>query len=143
MWRQVSYSQFPIAPSPAFPTGYTAKRPIVQVDLLTGTDRFSCFGIVDSGADLCTFPLSFALQLGLDPLTARSATSSGLGSTNVPTYYWDIKIDLQGIITFNVYAGFTEGLEAWGLGLLGQSGFFDRFPISFDYRKDKFEIFIP
>ncbi len=143
MWRQISYSQFPIAPSSAFPNGYIAKRPILQIDLLSGANRFSCFGLVDSGADHCTFPLSFALQLGLDPLTAKSATSSGLGSTNVPTYYWTIKIDVQNITTFDVYAGFTEGLEAWGLGLLGQFGFFDRFPISFDCRNDSYQIFIP
>ena len=143
MWRQVDYSRFNIGPSPAFPNGYTANRPILRVDLLSGPNRFNCFGIVDSGADFCTFPLSFALQLGLDPLTGKSSTSSGLGRVNVPTYYWNVQIDLQGITTFDVYAGFTEGLETWGVGLLGQSGFFDRFPMSFDLKNGLFHIDIP
>ncbi len=143
MWRQFKYSQFMFEPSPAFPDGHIASRPILRVDLLSGTQRFDCFAIIDSGADFCTFPLSFATELGLDSLVAKPSSSSGLGSVNVPTYYWNIRIELQKLVTFDVYAGFTEGLDAWGVGLLGQSGFFDRFPASFDLRNGLFQIDIP
>lgn len=47
------------------------------------------------------------------------------------------------MITFDVYAGFTAGLEALGIGLLGQAGFFDRFPTRFDLRDGTFSIDIP
>jgi len=130
-------------PSPAFPDGHVASRPILEVDLLSGTQRFDCFAIVDSGADFCTFSLSFATQLGLDPLMAERSSSSGLGSANVPTYFWNIRIEVQKLVTFDVYAGFTRGLDAFGVGLLGQSGFFDRFPTSFDLRNGLFQIDIP
>lgn len=33
-----------------------------------GDLRLPCFGIVDSGADFCAFPMSFAYTLGLNPL---------------------------------------------------------------------------
>src|SRR5216684_4035818 len=140
MWRPFKYSKFTFEPSPAFPDGYVACRPILQVDLLSGTRQFNCFTIVDSGADFCTFPLSFGIKPGLDPLTAKRSLSSGLGSANVPTYYWNIRIELQKLVTFDVYAGFTEGLDAWGIGLLGQSGFFDRFSTRFDLKHGLFQI---
>jgi|HubBroStandDraft_1064217.scaffolds.fasta_scaffold259658_1 hypothetical protein len=70
-------------------------------------------------------------HLGLDPIPATVALTSGLGSTNVPTYFAAISIDLQGIVEFPVYAGFTAGLEKLGYGLLGQTGFFDRFNVGF------------
>ena len=140
MWRKISYQRFGCAPSAAFPNGHMAPRPMLRVDLLNGSNRFGCFGIVDSGADFCTFPLSFAIQLGLDPLTANSSISTGLGNSSVPTYYWNIKLDLQGLTTLDVYAGFTTGLESYGLGLLGQTGFFDRFPVAFDLKNGIFMI---
>ena len=44
---------------------------------------------------------------------------------------------MQGVIKFPVYADFTTGLDPWGLGLLGQVGFFDRFNIGFRLGPDK------
>jgi hypothetical protein len=95
---------------------------------------------VDCGADNCAFPLSFTKALGLDPLAAPHEGTSGVGSYNVPTYFWNLEIDLQGLTRFPVFAGFTPGLDQLGLGLLGQSGFFDRFNISFNLRQGIFEI---
>ena len=39
-----------------------------------------------------------------------------------------------------VYAGFTVGLDNVGLGLLGQSGFFDRVNVCFHHRSGIFAI---
>jgi hypothetical protein len=51
-----------------------------------------------------------------------------------------VEIDLQGIFRFPVYAGFTSGLDDIGLGLLGQSGFFDRFNVHFKLAERIYEI---
>jgi hypothetical protein len=69
--------------------------------------------------------------LGLDPLAAPIELTSGVGSSNLPTHFANISIDMQGIIEFPLYAGFTTGLDHLGYGLLGQNGFFDRFNVSF------------
>jgi hypothetical protein len=37
-------------------------------------------------------------------------------------------------------AGFTEGLESVGLGLLGQTGFFDQFTVTFNHRAGVFHV---
>jgi hypothetical protein len=73
--------------------------------------------------------------LGLDPLAAPVDMTSGVGSTNIPTHFTNVTIDLQGVVQFPVYAGFTTGMNELGMGLLGQAGFFARFKITFDYRK--------
>jgi hypothetical protein len=77
--------------------------------------------------------------LGLDPLAAPVDMTSGLGSTNVPTHFVDVTLDF-GPTQFSVYAGFTTGMDQIGIGLLGQSGFFDRHKITFDYKSKLFTI---
>ncbi|HEX4544061.1 MAG TPA: aspartyl protease family protein [Candidatus Acidoferrum sp.] len=95
--------------------------------------RQSCYAIVDSGADHCIFPRSFMQPLGLDPLATPVDMTSGVGSTNLPTHFAHVTLDLQGLAQFSVYAGFTTGMDRFGIGLLGQTGFFERFKIRFDY----------
>jgi hypothetical protein len=77
--------------------------------------------------------------LGLDPLAAPVDMTSGVGSTNVPTHFVDVTLDF-GPTQFSVYAGFTTGLDQIGIGLLGQSGFFDRHKVTFDYQNKLFTV---
>jgi len=69
--------------------------------------------------------------LGLDPLICPTEMTAGVGSNNVPTHYSDLLIDLQGLVQYQAYVGFTTGLDQFGVGLLGQVGFFDRFHVHF------------
>jgi hypothetical protein len=59
--------------------------------------------------------------------------ASGVGASDMPTHYADVSIALHGVETFPARAGFTEGLDDWGLGLLGHLDFFERFRVFFDY----------
>jgi hypothetical protein len=100
--------------------------------------------MVDSGADQCAFPLSFSFALGINPFLGPSEFIGGVGSSAIPAYFWDIVIDLQGLTQFPLRVAFTEGLNPWGIGLLGQDGFFNRFKVSFDLLKTStFTIEIP
>ena len=127
------YSEYQGPPSPAFATGRLARRPVLRITLRNGNNHISCYTIVDSGADDCVFPRSFMQPLGLDPLTAPTEMTSGVGNPSVATHYSTVTIDLQGQMSFPVYAGFTTGMDHLGIGLLGQAGFFERFKITFDY----------
>lgn len=53
------------------------------------------------------------------------------GSESNVTYYDHLKIDLGKGIVFSAYVGFTEGMDAMAIGLLGQDGFFDRYNVEF------------
>src|SRR5438477_13052937 len=97
---------------------------LLTTHLESGTNRLSCLSIIDSGADHCVFPLSFALQLGFDPLGIAPTMTNGVGDGGVPMYYWTVTIDL-GPVKIDVLAGFTEDMNSKGIGLLGQFGFVD------------------
>lgn len=137
----VPYSSQVIPPNPAFPTGRTAMRPVLVATLINGTQRLSCLTIVDSGADHCAFPRLFMQPLGLNALTAPSESTTGVGGS-VPSHFCNIEIDF-GVVRIPVYAGFTTGLDQVGVGLLGQTGFFDRFNITFRHSQGIFQVEIP
>lgn len=136
----IQYAEASLPPSPAFPKGRSAFRPILRMALIAGERRLSCYAVVDSGSDHCVFPRQFLRMLHLDSLAAPMETISGVASTGVPTHYFNVEIDLQGMVRFPVYAGFTSGLDDLGLGLLGQSGFFDRFNVHFKLAERTYQI---
>jgi hypothetical protein len=107
---------------------------------MTGGRRLSCHAIADSGSDHCVFPSQFLPLLNLGLRSAPMEKIAGVASTSVPTHFFNVEIDLQGIFRFPVYAGFTSGLDDIGLGLLGQSGFFDRFNVHFKLAERIYEI---
>lgn len=69
--------------------------------------------------------------------------TGGVGSVSNYTYYENVEIDLFIGAPFVVYAGFTDGLESQGFGLLGQRGFFESFPVYFNRKKNQFHIDVP
>src|SRR5258708_3777192 len=138
--QSLPFSVISIATSEPFPNGQTVRRPLLRATLRARTgSRLSCTVCVDSGADQCIFPLSYALALGLHPTTMKQQLTSGVGSAGNVTFYEEIEIAV-GMRVALARAGFTEGLEAIGLGLLGQTGFFDQFTVTFDHRAGVFHI---
>ena len=133
-----NYSIVPVQPSDAFPTRTSTNRPYLRVALIDGGRDFSCYAIVDSGADDCMFPSAFAAQLGLELTTGRPYLFSGAGSRGQLAYFFDIEIEIAGVQKYRLPVGFTQALDASRVGLLGQNGFFDRFDVSFLLRERKF-----
>jgi hypothetical protein len=126
------YVPFPITASDVHPQGATAHRPVALAKI-TASNGNSVRWIVmpDSGADDCLFPLSLAIMLKLDVLQLPKAMTGGVGSQTNTTYYDNLTIDMGSGIVFAAYAGFTQGMDSVGLGLLGQSGFFDTYLVEF------------
>jgi hypothetical protein len=141
-----SYTPFRFPPSDPFPDGHVTYRPLMIGRLREPTNGnfLTCVVLPDSGADHCVFPLSFLSVLGLDPLNLKMQMTGGVGSMANTTYYANITVEIPietGVsLVANVLAGFTAGLDAQGLGLLGQYGFFERFGITFDHRARVFHI---
>jgi hypothetical protein len=148
-----SYIACPLPATDAFPNGQTVYRPLVVSRLTAENGKtFLCVSEIDSGADQCVFPTSFAIALGLDPLTMKHQITGGVGSTGNVTHYANLKIevgnmtDVNGtmsfspLLTFDAYVGFLAGLEAQGIGLLGESGFFENYPVTLDHKNRVFHI---
>src|ERR1022692_2863853 len=100
--------------------------------------RLPCFGIVDSGADFCAFPMSFAHTLGLNPLNQTPSATFGAGSGGpAQTYHFDAVLEFPTLGAFPLRAGFMDSLNTLGFGLLGHSGFMDRLIVSFSALHDE------
>jgi hypothetical protein len=147
------YVELPLPPSDPFPNGTTVCRPLAIARLsATNGKTVTCVVWLDSGADSCVFPVSFAIALGLDPLTMKQQLTGGVGNSGNVTYYENLTIEVgqfasvngiqtfQTLISFVAYVGFTVGLEAQGIGLLGQAGFFENYSVTFDHKGRQFHI---
>jgi hypothetical protein len=96
---------------------------------------------VDSGADDCIFPASFGAQLGLDVPVGRHYPFGGAGGGGPQdAYFFDLQIAIQNVAKYHIPIGFTAALEDFGIGLLGQNGFFDRFRVGFNFKKGIFTL---
>jgi hypothetical protein len=102
----------------------------VQIALLEPnsprTKRFEV--VIDSGASRCMFHADFARFLGIDLARCPIEPTLGIsGSENV--YLHDVNLYIPGGVVA-IRDGFKEGLPV--AGLLGMSGFFEHFKITFD-----------
>jgi hypothetical protein len=136
----VSYTHVEIAPCPAFPNRRTTARPILPVILQNGGQEWSCYALVDSGADDVIFPASFAARLGFTLQRGAYYQFGGAGSANQPAWFFPLALNIGTAISMQAFVGFSPALESAGIGLLGQNGFFDRFRVEFDLQKNHFVI---
>ncbi|MGA3024737.1 MAG: hypothetical protein ABSF98_08225 [Bryobacteraceae bacterium] len=121
-----------------------------MVAMLTSTatgKSMTCLVQLDSGADQCVFPATFMGPLGLDLLKMKMQFTGGVGCQANPTYYETIHIKIvtppSTSLSFTLYAGFTPGLDAHGMGLMGQLGFFENCQVAFDLANKQFHIDVP
>lgn len=63
--------------------------------------------------------------------------TGGVGSSANVTYYDTVQVTIPLLggneLSFSTFAGFTQGMEGQGIGLLGQTGFFENFLVQFDH----------
>ena len=85
-------------------------------------------------------PASFAEKLGLNVREGKSYEFGGPGSIKQPAWFFEVTLTIGGFSPFSAPVGFTPALERNAIGILGQSGFFDRFIIAFDLRNGLFHI---
>ncbi|HEY4493237.1 MAG TPA: hypothetical protein VJB98_01300 [Candidatus Paceibacterota bacterium] len=116
------------------------KRPVVPVTLKNDGKKVKYYALIDSGADLPIFDASLCDLLGInlmsgDPIVFGGAESSR-GSL---AYVHNITLEIGSKIIKTKIA-FATNLADFGHGLLGQSGFFDKFVVKFNYSKGEIEI---
>jgi hypothetical protein len=118
---------------------------VLPVTLASGGMRCPGYAVVDSGADDCIFPASYAARIGLDLTAGRRYSFTGVGPTSQEAYFFDVRITIPGTsIDYPTSVGFTSALNRNSLGgLLGQNGFFDRFKINFDRARGLFTLDVP
>lgn len=141
-----AYTKDHLDPSEPFPAGQDVYRPLLKLHLSAPStgNRITLTAVVDSGADHCIFPLAVATALGFNPLTLKKNMTGGVGNAANTTFYAPARLEIPVIagasLVVDVYAGFCAGVDSLGMGLLGQSGFFDRFTVTLDHRRQTFHI---
>ena len=108
--------------------------------IANGQKAISIPMIADTGVDNCLLPLSLLKVLGLDPLKLEMRNTGGVGNSANETYFAEVQIDAGVNAPFTTLAGFTAGIEGFGVGLLGQSGFFENYRTTFSHATRKFHI---
>lgn len=124
------YTRFPALPSPAFPSRTHIDRPVLATRIeVGGIISPPFYSIIDSGADSCVFPSVIGQQVGINIYSGRAELSIGAAGGG-SAYYHPIQVHVridQQWAKFDCYAGFLDGLNQLGFGLLGHHGFFDLF----------------
>jgi len=120
------YKKFPDGKSGSF---YSVILPVNIALPTKSAPRSKRFGAcIDSGASTCLFHASIGRALGFEIEKGEVQETIGInGPSNV--YMHDVALYAPGGIIM-VRAGFSNELPI--LGLLGMSGFFDHFKITFD-----------
>lgn len=135
-----NYQAYPASPNKAFPNRRSALRPILNIKLLFNDKSVKYPVLLDSGADFCIFHAEIAADLlNLKVKNGKPLTFYGTGGEPQTAYFHKINIELGGF-DFDLYCGFSFDMKKLPYGILGQTGFFDRFRIEFDYSNKRIEL---
>ena len=134
------YKSFPIiTPSVAFPDRKAILRSIIPVELFYKDKSIRTLALIDSGADFCIFNREIEELLGLDKEGGKCEKFGGITGDKAMAFFHDLQISIGGQ-KFDINCGFSDGINKFGHGILGQKGFFDLFKVSFNYKKGEIEI---
>jgi predicted aspartyl protease len=116
------------------------RLPLLQVRLSSGTNRSDVVGLVDTGATDCLFDRDVADALGITLADSDIQREYfGVGGQSVFGHIHLIRFQIQGFSEWvKIEVGFIDAKLPYQL--LGQSGFFDNYEISFQRYRGRFEI---
>ena len=112
-----------------------ASLPIVATNPHTGKS-ISVYGIIDTGADECAFPASFAEILGHN-LQAGQEKEIRTGNGTTIAYSHTVSMDIEGYVVKNVLIDFLPNLH---VVLLGVKSFLNNFSLKIDYPNQVFSL---
>lgn len=126
------YVKYLVTPESVKPAQY-ACRPVIPVKLSIGGTIIIFDGLIDSGADECTFPAWVLKTLGYDVYTGEKRIFKGIGGS-VLAYLHKTHLNINGHeFSANVY--YSHEWDDMPFGLLGQAGFFSHFHVGFNYKE--------
>lgn len=114
------------------------KAPYLWVRLANGDNYIELDCLVDSGAGDSLFTVDVAEALEIDLTDAPEKTYYGLNNEPVVGRIHPVQLQVKGLDEWvTIYAAFIEIDQ---IPLLGQSGFFDYYEVTFRRYKGRFEV---
>lgn len=116
------------------------RLPLLQVRLGSGANRTDVVCLIDSGAADCLFDRDVANDLGIALADSDEKREYfGVGSQSVIGHIHTIQFQVQGFAEWiEIEVGFIDAQLPYQL--LGESGFFDNYEISFQRYRGRFEV---
>lgn len=113
-------------------------RPYLPITIINpeNNKQLNIFGLIDTGADECAFPSSFASLLNYD-LTSGYKKKISTGNGITYAYSHTICIKIFNFTSKNILIDFLPNLY---IPLLGVKNFLSKFTLSINYPKQKFSI---
>lgn len=136
---RLRYQTFRAEPLEAFPHRQVVSRPVIDVRLLWNHTSTQYRVLIDSGADFCIFHSDVAEVLEIPVVKGKKMTFYGTGGNPQTAYFHTVQIEVGGW-PMDLYCGFSYEMRSLPYGLLGQTGFFDRFIVTFDYATKRIEL---
>ena len=119
--------------------GTIAKLPHIPIEIKgVNPSWIQTMALVDSGADLCVIPKDLAELIGLD-LTGEITKANGIGG-QVDVIRTKMQIKVGKPHNYHTFENVPVEVilpKTKAPMILGRSGFFDKFIISFDHHKEK------
>ena len=112
-------------------------RPVIPLSISHKFRSVRFEALVDSGADFSIFPLDIAKKININLKNKEKIYFSGIGNIVNEGYIASVDITLEDS-TIKTKVIFSNVLE--DSGVLGQSGFFDKFIIKFDLAEKVIEL---
>jgi len=113
-------------------------RPVIPIEVIHNGLEIPYEVLVDSGADICIFDAHIAEILGIDVIKGERKAVSGL--TGFPEFYYLHNISIKvGGLEYKAEVGFMS-MRGNAYGIVGQKGFFNKFIVKFDLKKEDIEI---
>ena len=132
------YKKF-ILEKPIFQNRKVILRPILPIQIEYHNKQVKYEVMVDSGADFSIFHAEIGEILGIPVKDGRKWEFGGITGGKSFAYLHKVKISVGGW-TYKTIVSFSWDLPSYGLGVVGQIGFFDQFIVKFDLQKEIFEL---
>lgn len=114
------------------------KVPLLPVRLHYNGQHVDVLSLIDTGAADCLFDHEVAEALGIDMKSGVEKVYYGIGGQSVTGYIHELQMQVLGFNEWiDIEAGFIEELP---ISLLGQSGFFDYYQVTFMRYRGRFEV---
>lgn len=114
------------------------KCPFLWIRLAHGDNHIDLDGLVDSGAGDSLFTVDVAEALEIDLTGAAEKSFYGLDNSEVIARVHPVQLQVKGFDEWiTIQAGFIEINQ---IPLIGQSGFFDNYEVTFRRYKGRFEV---
>ncbi len=127
----------------AFPSNKVVSLPLIKFALGYKGKKYQFKALLDSGADVSLYPMDVAELLEINLKKAEEYRVVGINGQVITTKLHEVTM-MYDKYSFKITVGFSTaavGARAFGAaGIIGHRGFFDRFIVSFNYKKQYFEV---